>query len=182
MNSKKKICKRCEKEVYIFARGLCKSCDMVVNSKKYMIDRTKKEKTKKPKAKSISKLKTELDDIYSLYIRHLYADSDGNIKCYTCDTIKPIKEMQNGHFWSRKHLSTRWNDDNCRPQCLSCNFFNNGNYRIYTREMLNELGEDKYQQLEDLKNTTFKINKVWILEQTEYYTEKVKQLKEQKSL
>jgi hypothetical protein len=34
--------------------------------------------------------------------------------------------MQCGHFQSRKHYSTRWNEDNCQVQCVGCNMFKSG--------------------------------------------------------
>ena len=80
---------------------------------------------KKLKKKSISKLKKELDSVFSKYIRHKYS-KNGMVACYTCGVSKPIKQMQNGHFQSRKHLNTRWSEDNCRVQCVGCNVFKYG--------------------------------------------------------
>jgi len=175
MNSKKKICKRCEKEVYIFARGLCKSCDMVVNSKKYMIDRTAKpKKESKEKAKSVTQLKAQLDKVFSLYIRQKYADDAGNVECYTCGVVKPIKNMQNAHFWSRKYLSVRWEEKNCRVCCAGCNVFLHGNYIEYTRRLLKEIGQDKFDKLELQKNSTLKADKAYLIEKIEYYNKLVK--------
>ena len=34
--------------------------------------------------------------------------------------------MQAGHFMSRKHYSTRWDEDNVQVQCVSCNLFRQG--------------------------------------------------------
>jgi hypothetical protein len=171
MKAKPKICKRCQKEKRIFSQGLCSMCDRVANPEKYMIKRAEaKAKSKKP---SITKLKKELDDIFSKYIRNKYA-VDGMVECYTCGTVKPIKEMQNGHFFSRSHLSVRWNEDNCRPQDSACNIFKHGNYIVYTRKMLSELGEQKFKELEDLKNTTFKPTAEWLQNQIEYYKNKLK--------
>ena len=69
------------------------------------------------KTKTHAKLKKELDKVFSQYIRWAYADDSGMVECYTCGVVKHIKEMHNGHFQSRKHTSTRWHENNCRPQC-----------------------------------------------------------------
>lgn len=169
---KQKVCSRCEKPKRIWARGLCKSCDIIINPQKYMIE--KKVVTKKKKPKTITKLKKELDDVFSKYIRHFYSLDGENVECYTCGVVKPIKEMQNAHFWSRSHLSTRWEEENCRVGCVSCNIYKSGNYIVYTRKMLLELGEEKFKELEDLKNSTFKLTKSWLEEKIEYYSSKVK--------
>lgn len=89
----------------------------------------KKGVTKKKKAKTVTWYKKKADALFSLFIRQKYADKDGNIKCYTCPTIRPLKKMQNGHFVSRRYLGTRYDERNCRPQCWYCNGHGYGNGR-----------------------------------------------------
>lgn len=86
-------------------------------------------KPKKKKEKTLTDLKKLADKYFSLYIRNKYADSEGNIQCYTCPTVKPLKKMQNGHFVGRKYLATRYDERNCRPQCWYCNAKHMGNGR-----------------------------------------------------
>ena len=72
--------------------------------------------------KTISKLKKELDKWFSLYIRLRDATDEGLVQCFTCGKVSHYKSgMQNGHFQSRKHLSTRWSETNCQVQCVGCN-------------------------------------------------------------
>lgn len=172
MQRNKKICKRCEKEKYIYSDGLCSTCDKITNPAKYLI-KPKTEKKSKEKKESISSLKDKLHKVFSIYIRHKHSKDGENVECYTCGVVKPIKEMQNGHFWSRKHLSTSWEEKNCKPQCVGCNVFKNGNYIEYTKRMLKDLGQYEFDKLELQKNTPFKINKVWLKEQIEHYTQKL---------
>ncbi len=77
----------------------------------------------------MTKLKKEADRLFSIYIRNKYADKEGNIRCFTCPTIRPIKKMQNGHFVSRRYLGTRYDERNARPQCWYCNSQHMGNGR-----------------------------------------------------
>jgi|SRR5690606_11001809 len=67
-----------------------------------------------------------LDKVFSIYIRQ--RDSiDGIIgKCCTCGKVGEIKYMDCGHFMSRRHLSTRWEDKNASLQCKGCNGFGAG--------------------------------------------------------
>lgn len=162
-----KICKRCEKEKRLWARGLCKSCDIVENPAKYMIERKKAEKKKK--AESVTTLKKKLDAIFSLYIRQKY-EVDGLVECYTCGVQKPLKSMQNAHFWSRSHLSTRWDEDNCRVCCVGCNVYKHGNYIVYTQKILKEIGQEAFDKLEQKKNMSFSPSKEWLTKQIEFYT------------
>ena len=77
-------------------------------------------KLKKP---TVSSLKKKLDIIFSKYIRLKDADPSGNVECYTCGVVKQWEKdgMQAGHFMSRKHTITRWDEQNVKPQCYTCN-------------------------------------------------------------
>ena len=59
-------------------------------------------------------------------MRWSHADADGLVQCITCSTKKHVKAMQNGHFMSRRHYSTRWLESNCAPQCYGCNIGSQG--------------------------------------------------------
>lgn len=115
-----------------------------------MIKKTKKKPSKSALAK-------KLDTVFSLYVRNLHA-VDGIVQCYTCDTIKPVKEMQCGHFMSRRHYATRWNTDNCRPQCVSCNLFNQGMQYEFGKRLEAELGIGRVEQLKELRFSTAKFS------------------------
>lgn len=89
------------------------------------------------KKKSLSKLKHELDAVFSKYIRQKYA-KNGQVQCYTCGTSKEIREIQCGHFVSRQHLSTRFDEENVRPQCAGCNLFGGGRVATFANNLENE--------------------------------------------
>lgn len=61
----------------------------------------------------------KLDGVYSRYIRKTKADKNGMATCITCGKVAPWQELQCGHYFSRSKLPTRWDDDNCFPQCLT---------------------------------------------------------------
>ena len=79
-----------------------------------------------PKKLSRSKLVKKLDTVFSKYIRVSNADKNGYCTCVTCGVVKHWKEIQAGHFMSRKHYSTRWDERNVSSQCLACNMFRQG--------------------------------------------------------
>lgn len=67
---------------------------------------------------SRSKLVAEADRVFSIYIRH----RDKWIPCITCDA-KWEENHQCGHFFSRRHYSTRWMEYNAHSQCPKCNLY-----------------------------------------------------------
>ena len=64
--------------------------------------------------KSVSKLKKELDSWFSKYIRLRESNDYGMTECFTCGKVDYYKKLQNGHFQSRRHHYTRWNEQNCQ--------------------------------------------------------------------
>lgn len=98
-----------------------------------------------------SELIKTLDDVFSKYIRQKYAGSTGRVKCYTCMSSFRWQDMDCGHFIPRTHMSTRFNEDNCRPQCKACNQCNDGNLGMFEVKLRYELGTGRFHELEALR-------------------------------
>ena len=49
---------------------------------------------------------------------------------------------------SRRYMSTRFAEDNCRPQCVACNIFNQGNIQMYRRALVRSIGEQRVDLIE----------------------------------
>lgn len=123
-------------------------------------------KKKKPKKKDFkrSTYVDTLDSVFSHYIRQKYADVNGMVKCYTCDVVAHWRDMQCGHYFSRKNLSTRWDVDGCRIQCRNCNVFQHGNYPVYGVRLATEIGAEKMMALEIKHNKTVKFSNLDLLD------------------
>lgn len=107
----------------------------------------------KGRQKTPKQLKKKADELFSKYIRLKYSDFEGVASCYTCGDRRPWKELQNGHFVSRVHLSTRWDEENCRIQCYACNYLRRGHYDEFSRLLIKEKGVDILEELNRRKNT-----------------------------
>ena len=77
----------------------------------------------------------DIDRIVSRYVRLAAAGKDLKCDCYTCSTRKSWTVMQCGHFISRKHLATRWDLANMKPQCSYCNINLYGNLEVYAEKL-----------------------------------------------
>jgi len=124
---------------------------------------------RKPSRKTIVK---KLDTIFSKYVRLKDADFKGNCICVTCGRSYYWKEIQAGHFISRKHYSTRWDERNVKPQCYSCNVMRYGEQYKYSKYLGIELSED-------LLNLSYKIVKFSnpeLIEMTLTYNKLVQEL------
>jgi len=81
---------------------------------------------------SRSKLVKKLDAVFSQYIR-LKDSVDEIATCFTCGKKDHWKKLQNGHFQSRKHYATRWDEQNCQVQCAGCNVFRYGEQFLFAK-------------------------------------------------
>ena len=153
--------------------------------KKTPWDKPRKEQEKK-KAKaglSKSKLRDKLDAIFSKYIRLKYSDKNGYCRCISCGKVFFWKDIQNGHYMSRRYMSTRFSEDNCRPQCVACNIFNQGNIQMYRRALIKQIGEQRVDLIEIRAKQE---SKNWSLFEyqtmIDFYNKEVNKLLEEKNL
>ena len=123
--------------------------------------KAKKGSKSKKKVKTQAQLKKELDTIFSIYIRQKYADSEGNVECYTCRKIFHWKKIQNGHFISRSYLATRFHENNCRPQCVGDNIFGNGKPLDFEERLKQELGADLVEKMKASRHISLKLDRHW---------------------
>jgi hypothetical protein len=123
---------------------------------------------KKPARKTII---TKLDNIFSQYIRLRYSKNEIS-ECVTCGKQDHWKKMQNGHFISRKHYATRWDEDNCQVQCSGCNVFRYGEQYLFSKYLGTELSEELLIKSRKIQ----KFTDYELLEMIEIYKDKVNNL------
>lgn len=144
-----------------------------------------KDKVKKARASTrkptVAKLKKKADTAFSMYIRLRDAEFKGGnwwCQCITCGAWKPIKEIQNGHFQSRRYMSTRYHEQNCHSQCAKCNIFNQGEQYKYSLAVDKKYGPGTARKLELLAQQV-KQFKTWELEEMiDEYQAKIKEYEE----
>jgi len=133
--------------------------------------------------KTISKLKKELDKWFSLYIRLRDANEYGMVQCFTCGIVRGYKDgMQNGHFQSRKHMATRFHEDNCQVQCIKCNMYSQGEQFKFGLALDFKYGEGTAKELEFLAKTIMKFSRADYECEISYYKNLVENLKSEKQI
>ncbi len=121
----------------------------------------------------IRKLK---DTLWEL-CRRIIKTRHGNV-CYTCGA-----RGLEGSNWHIGHcipssvggVLLRYNLDNFRPQCASCNIWKSGNGAIFMRKLLIDLGEARVDAMIALKNQSVKADKWWYQSQIQAYETLVSQ-------
>lgn len=128
------------------------------------------------KKQSKTVLTKELDRVFSIYIRQRGADINSFNECFTCGAFMLWSKLQCGHFQSRRHMSTRWDECNCQPQCVACNMFRQGEQFKFGKNLDSKYGEGTAELLEILSKKTLKLSPIEIKERIEYYTNINKEL------
>ena len=117
---------------------------------------------------------------FSKYIRTLYClkttDSLNHGKCYTCDGLFNISDLDAGHFSKATNKETKFSEDNVRPQCTKCNCYLDGNEGIYAVRLIDEIGRDKVDWIIAQKGKVRKFSRAELEEIRSTYKLKTKEL------
>lgn len=86
--------------------------------------------------------------VFNNYIRL----RDKDKPCVSCGTTEALS-WHAGHYRTTKAASQlRFNEDNCSKQCSRCNVHFSGNIEEYRKELVNRIGEERVQALENNKD------------------------------
>lgn len=123
------------------------------------------------------KLIEKLDTVFSQYIRLREADN-GIVECFTCGKKEHWKGkgMQNGHFMSRKHLSTRWDEMNCQVQCVGCNVYKYGEQYKFSIGLDAKYGGGTAEEMLIKSREIYKVMDKELIDKIKYYEFLVKEL------
>ena len=121
-----------------------------------------------PKKLTRKGLIKKLDTIFSEYIRRRYAKNEIST-CVTCGKKDHWKNLQAGHFMSRKHYSTRWDEENVEVQCQACNVFRYGEQYLFAKH----LGQKKADKLLAKSRQTVKFTDNDIQDMIDTYKQKL---------
>jgi hypothetical protein len=114
---------------------------------------------KKKKLKSLPRLRSICDELFSLIVRWKHMDDKGICKCVTCGEPKHWKEIHNGHYIKRGKLWTRYHPKNGHPQCAGCNTYRDGAQDKYAIHLEDIYGYGVLQELEQLSSQDNKLFK-----------------------
>lgn len=78
-------------------------------------------------------------------------------------------EAQNGHFLRRGHKAVRWDENNCRPQCASCNVDKNGMPEAFEENLRDELGDKAVDALIERGKEAVEYSDAWYVDKIKYY-------------
>ena len=125
------------------------------------------------KTKSIAKVSEDVAVLLQKLVRLENADDNGYCSCVTCGTTKHYKDLDGGHFVSRRYTATRLMKENVWPQCKGCNGYLKGNPIPYTLFMIDMYGKEFVHDLHALKNETKKFTRDDLAEMSKEFKDQI---------
>lgn len=113
-----------------------------------------------------------LQTVFNTYIRK----RDKDLPCVSCGTLK-AEEFHAGHYIASTFQYLRFNEFNVWKQCSRCNTHLRGNSIPYRIELINRIGLQEVERLENERHLKFDKSIPELKELIKIYREKVKQLK-----
>lgn len=157
----------------------------------YYIKRKPKKKKEKPlplfdkagiKVKKKPDLKVKLDKEFSLFIRLRDCMPNGFFRCISCGQIKPFEQADCGHYFSRTHLATRYDEKNCNAECRHCNRFRADHLEGYRVNLITKIGQQAFDLLKIKAASTSKMSDFEYEQLIRYYKAINQKLRKEKGL
>lgn len=90
--------------------------------------------------------KAKADKYFSEFIRLRDSDEHGMVTCVTCSHRGHWRTLQNGHWITRGHEATRYDEQNCNTQCRGCNY-NGGQHLKHEAAIVRKYGNEAVRKL-----------------------------------
>lgn len=134
------------------------------------------------KVKKKPDYKRKLDEVFSKYIRLRDCMPNGYFRCISCGQMKPFEQADAGHYFSRTHLSTRFDETNVNAECKYCNRFKADHLVGYRRNLIAKVGQQRFDLLEWKHSQPCKYTEFEYKELIKRYQAKIKELSNDKGL
>ncbi len=142
---------------------------------------TKRKKQSLSGTKRKPNLKARLDKEFSLYIRLRDCMPNGYFRCISCGQIKPFSQADCGHYFSRVHTATRFDEQNCHAECRYCNRFRADHLEGYRENLICKIGPKAFELLKLRAATVAKISDFEYEQLIKYYKAQNAKLKKEKN-
>jgi len=91
------------------------------------------------------------------------------------------KEADAGHYISRRHKATKYDEKNVHLQCKRCNRYYNGNIINYRKKLAKKYGASVVEDLERRMDFENPLDRSTLFEMYEFYKEEVKKMEQDQS-
>lgn len=121
------------------------------------------------KKESVQSIINKAQKFFNAWIRQ--RDSkDGYFTCISCSKTFPVSNMDAGHYVPVSRSSyLRFHEDNAWGECKGCNCFNEFHLIPYRKNLIDKIGLERVEWLEENRHQTKKWTRSELLEIIEKY-------------
>lgn len=119
---------------------------------------------------------------FSIFIRLRDADKNGYCRCITSGKLVHWSECDAGHFISRRHMATKYDEQNVHAQGRGDNRFRSGEQLLYAKAIDKKYGPGTADRILARSRGTRKFEQFEIDALTKHYQEEAARLKKEKGL
>lgn len=124
---------------------------------------------------TLTKAKARAWKVFSLWVRQ--SRGGAIIHCYTCDKPFHWKDLSAGHGIGGRNNAILFDERIVKPQCVGCNIWGRGQYQIFTRKLIDELGLKEYDEIVKHSSDTVKYKVADYQEIEKRYKDKLEALR-----
>ena len=144
----------------------------------------RKKKIRKTARKgTLSYAKKKCWEAFALMKKLEYSEDGVNVRCYTCNAKLEIgtSNCQLGHCLPKGGYGALYfHENNVRPQCYRCNIHKAGDTAVFIMNLIEEIGQDAYEEMYKQRHDQMKITQKEYEEMTKKFTNRITKIKEQK--
>lgn len=122
------------------------------------------------------------DRQFGRFIRLRDAIPGGAFKCISCGQYKRIEQADCGHFHSRKHMATRFDERNAHAECRACNRFSADHLIKYQENLIRLIGEEEFDRLNIRAKSVKQWSETDLKELAKYYKALADKLSKEKGI
>jgi hypothetical protein len=119
---------------------------------------------------------------FSRFIRLRDADSNGYCRCITSGKLVHWTRCDAGHFISRRHMATKYDEQNVNSQGRGDNRFRSGEQLIYAKSLDKKYGPGTADRILARSRGTRKFEQFEIDALTKHYKAEAERLKREKGI
>lgn len=123
------------------------------------------------KKQGIKILKKKLWKEFALWVKWSRSDN-GWVNCFTCGASLQIgtSNCQAGHWLAKSGAPIHYFEpDMVRPQCFHCNVSLSGNSEVFRRNLIDDIGIERVEELYETRSLHIKRSIDWYLEMIKKY-------------
>lgn len=168
-----KTCKRCNEQFTAY-RTTDKYCYVCAKTEQALKNLAKIKKDKVKKAKEELLTTSDYLKLAQQVFNKWVNLRDKDLPCVSCGKVINGRVNASHFYNANNHHNLRFNEDNVHSSCITCNQFLSGNLLEYRMRLIEKIGQERFNYLEENRSVVRKWTKDELKELITTYKKKIK--------